>query len=240
MSLVISVHTSFPCAHACDDDIASSRSDASSKASIVRIVCSINSRIASRTVAAMCSSLRDPPPIAISGRGAVAAHRNTGDLRVRRQAQRPAWCAEVGRRRGRPILRWRAMPERGWPATPTATPAPSRKGRSEPGAGAARAGAGLRAHPLLVLLLGLEQVLQLSERFGVLGGRRRIITPGIGPLQCADHRASPRDGGAAVVAFAHYITRGTCHDVTGEAIAAESVDDVGKASLSDVRSILGD
>jgi hypothetical protein len=47
---------SFPCAHACDDDIASSRSDASSKASIVAIVCSISSRIAARTVAAICSS----------------------------------------------------------------------------------------------------------------------------------------------------------------------------------------
>src|SRR5438093_6787743 len=41
-----------------------------------------------------------------------------------------SWCAEVGRRRGRPTPRWRAMPGRGWPATPTATSAPSRKGRS--------------------------------------------------------------------------------------------------------------
>src|SRR5262245_19260798 len=56
MSLVISVHTSLPCAQACDEDIGSSRSEASSNASIVTIVCSINSRMASRRVAAMGTS----------------------------------------------------------------------------------------------------------------------------------------------------------------------------------------
>src|SRR6266404_2516454 len=56
MSLVINVHRSFPCAHACDDAIVNSGSGASSKASTVAMVCVINSRIASRTVAAMFAS----------------------------------------------------------------------------------------------------------------------------------------------------------------------------------------
>src|SRR5215831_1917826 len=56
MSLVISVQRSLPWAHACDEDRESSRSDASSNASIVAIVCSSNSRTAPRTVAAMGSS----------------------------------------------------------------------------------------------------------------------------------------------------------------------------------------
>jgi hypothetical protein len=59
MSLVTSVHKSFPCAHAWDDGVVSSRSEASSRASIVAIVWVINSRIASRTVAAMSTSCRD-------------------------------------------------------------------------------------------------------------------------------------------------------------------------------------
>jgi len=58
MSLVTSVHTSFPCAHACDDDIG---------VPIRRLeqgvhgplVCSISSRIAPRTVAAICASFLD-------------------------------------------------------------------------------------------------------------------------------------------------------------------------------------
>src|SRR6267143_4375574 len=56
MSLVINVHRSFPCAHACDDAIVNSGSGASSRASIVAMVCAINSRIASRIVAAMFAS----------------------------------------------------------------------------------------------------------------------------------------------------------------------------------------
>src|SRR5512134_1692445 len=56
MSFAMRVHASFPCAHAWDDGIVSSRSDASSRASIVAIVCSISSRIAPRTVAAMDAS----------------------------------------------------------------------------------------------------------------------------------------------------------------------------------------
>src|SRR5205807_10666729 len=83
------------------------------------------------------------------------------------------------------------------------------------------------------LLPRLEQLLQLSERFDVLVARWRIVTPGIGPLQCADHRAGDRDGRTAVVALAHQIPLGTGRDVTSEAIAAESIDHVGKASLAD-------
>src|SRR5262245_3571253 len=56
MSLVISVQTSLPWAHACVEDIASSWSDASSNAPMVTIVCSSNSRMASRRVAAMGAS----------------------------------------------------------------------------------------------------------------------------------------------------------------------------------------
>src|SRR4029450_7295993 len=56
MSLVMSVQRSFPCAHPCDDPIVSSRSEASSRVSIVTSVCDLNSRIASRTVAAMVAS----------------------------------------------------------------------------------------------------------------------------------------------------------------------------------------
>src|SRR5215813_973978 len=58
MSLVISVQRSLPWAQACDEDRGSSRSDASSNASIVAIVCSSNSRTAPRTVAAIGSSRR--------------------------------------------------------------------------------------------------------------------------------------------------------------------------------------
>src|SRR5215467_14157624 len=58
MSLVISLQRSLPWAHACDEDRGSSRSDASSNASIVAIVCSSNSRTAPRTVAAIGSSRR--------------------------------------------------------------------------------------------------------------------------------------------------------------------------------------
>src|SRR5262252_1580594 len=58
MSLVISVQRSLPWAHAWDEDRGSSRSDASSNASIVAIVCSSNSRTASRTVAAIGTSRR--------------------------------------------------------------------------------------------------------------------------------------------------------------------------------------
>src|SRR5687767_5163430 len=57
MSLVISVQRSLPCAQACDEGIASSSSDAASRASIVTIVCSRSSRMASRTVAAMGPSM---------------------------------------------------------------------------------------------------------------------------------------------------------------------------------------
>src|SRR5215470_18901467 len=53
MSLVISVQAFLPWAHPWEDAIASSRSDASSKASIVTVVCSSSSRIAPRTVAAI-------------------------------------------------------------------------------------------------------------------------------------------------------------------------------------------
>src|SRR5205814_4398968 len=55
MSFVISVQASLPWAQAWDDGIASSRSDASSNASMVTMVCSSSSRIAPRTVAAMGS-----------------------------------------------------------------------------------------------------------------------------------------------------------------------------------------
>src|SRR5262245_46715635 len=53
MSFVISVQTSLPWAHPCDDGIASSRSETSSNASMVTMVCSSSSRLAPRTVAAM-------------------------------------------------------------------------------------------------------------------------------------------------------------------------------------------
>src|SRR5262249_32614434 len=53
MSFVISVQASLPCAHACEDGIVSSRSDASSSASMVTMVCSSNSRIAPRAVLAI-------------------------------------------------------------------------------------------------------------------------------------------------------------------------------------------
>src|SRR4029450_2479972 len=53
MSFARRVNTSLPCPPACDGGIESSRSDASTRASIVAIVCSSNSRIAPRTVAAM-------------------------------------------------------------------------------------------------------------------------------------------------------------------------------------------
>src|SRR5215469_3929182 len=56
MSLVISVQRSLPWAHAWDEGKGSSRSDASSNASMVEIVCSSNSRTASRTVAAIGAS----------------------------------------------------------------------------------------------------------------------------------------------------------------------------------------
>src|SRR5438093_11551267 len=87
MSLVMSVHTSFSCAHGCDDDIGSSRSDASSKASMVLIVCSISSRIASRTVSAFCSSpsIRHRMNLRPLTQW-FCADRNTGDLRVLRSA----------------------------------------------------------------------------------------------------------------------------------------------------------
>src|SRR5437870_142693 len=87
------------------------------------------------------------------------------------------------------------------------------------------------------LLPGLEQLVKLSGGFGVLGARCWIITPGIGPLQCGDHGAGDRDRPAAVVALAHEVPLGAGRDVTGEAIAAESIDDVGEASLTDLRTI---
>src|SRR5262245_7035423 len=79
MSLVRSVQRSFPCAQACDEAIVSSRSEASSSASIVTMVCCINSRMASRTVAAMRSSSPDRAPTRLGARrehGSAA-----GDLR---------------------------------------------------------------------------------------------------------------------------------------------------------------
>src|SRR6266404_5540884 len=75
MSLVIRVHRSFPCAQAWDEAIANSGSGASSRASIVAIVWVINSRIASRTVAAMFTyfgSWRAPPTIARTGSSGVS------------------------------------------------------------------------------------------------------------------------------------------------------------------------
>src|SRR4030095_14297193 len=59
MSFVMSVQTSLPCAHACDEGMASSRSDAWKSASIVAMVCSSSSRTAACTVAAIGAS----PPV---------------------------------------------------------------------------------------------------------------------------------------------------------------------------------
>src|SRR5215475_9936422 len=63
MSLVIRVQRSLPWAHACDESIVSSSSEAASNASIVAIVCSSSSRTAPRTVAAI-----DVPPVRGAGR----------------------------------------------------------------------------------------------------------------------------------------------------------------------------
>src|SRR5207249_8566519 len=63
MSFVISVQASLPWAQPWDDGIASSGSDASSNASMVTMVCSSNSRIAPRTVAAMGSLRHRALPI---------------------------------------------------------------------------------------------------------------------------------------------------------------------------------
>src|SRR3989442_13020494 len=83
------------------------------------------------------------------------------------------------------------------------------------------------------LLPRLEQLLQLSERFDVLVARWRIVTPGIGPLQCADHRAGDRDWRTAVVALAHQIPLGTGRDGTSEEISPESIAHVRKALVPD-------
>src|SRR2546422_9527795 len=90
------------------------------------------------------------------------------------------------------------------------------------------------------LLPRLEQLLQLSERFDVLVARWRVVTPGSGPLQCADYCAGERDGPTAVVALPHQIPLGTGRGGTSEAIVAESVDPVGTSSVTSLRAIRGE
>src|SRR5262245_4523364 len=85
----------------------------------------------------------------------------------------------------------------------------------------------------------LDDLFQLAEGFRVLGAWRRIVTPGIGSLQRPDHRASDGDGCAAMVGLAHQVPLRARCDVTGKAIAAESVDHFGEAPLADLRAVLG-
>jgi hypothetical protein len=78
---------------------------------------------------------------------------------------------------------------------------------------------------------------QLFERFGVLRADWGIVAAGIRSLQSTNHTARNREGSATMVAFAHEVPLRMGCTVTSKAVSAESIDDFGKSSLSNSRSI---
>src|SRR5216684_1866746 len=88
-----------------------------------------------------------------------------------------------------------------------------------------------RSCPPGVSLLRLQQLVQLFERFSVLGGDR-VMATGVCPLQSTNHLARFWEWNATVIGFAHKVPLRSGLTVTFETVTAKSIDDVGHSSFS--------
>src|SRR5215510_11670343 len=82
----------------------------------------------------------------------------------------------------------------------------------------------------------LQHFFQLFERLSVLGADR-VIATGIRSLQRPNHRGRDREWSATMVGLTHKVPLRSSRTVTFKAVSAKLIDDVGRSSVVNSRSI---
>src|SRR5262245_62571799 len=82
----------------------------------------------------------------------------------------------------------------------------------------------------------LQHFVQLFERLGVFGADR-VIATGIRSLQRPNHRGRDREWSATMVGLTHKVPLRSSRTVTFKAVSAKLIDDVGRSSVVNSRSI---